>query len=163
MLPHGDGDLVDRDHLDFTSMGGIGGLVEGRNHIVIKSPHGTGGRIDDQHPDDYPSKEQVAEIPTIDGGIQWDGLRDPLTGELHDVLGGLEVAIRGVEANGGWRGSRGHCHAVAFLQRKAGAGRIAGDRHGVGRLTDDTAAGGHAEADSSDSDTGNVSPHESEE
>jgi len=144
-------------------MGGSGGLVEGRNHVVIKPPHGPCGRIDNQHPDDDPSKEQVAEIPTINGGIQRDRLRYPLAGELHDVLGGLEVAIRGVEANGGRRGSRGHCHAVAFLQRKAGTGRIAGNRHGVRRLADYARAGGHAEAGTSDDDAGDVSPHKSEE
>jgi len=137
-----------------------GSLVEGGYGIIIKFPHGPCGRIDDEQADQS-TKEQVAEIPTIDGGIQRNRLRDPLAGELHDVLGGLEVAIRGIKGDGGWRGSRGHCHAIAFLQREAGAGRIGGDRDGVLRLAYDTAASGHAEADTSDGDTGDVSPHKS--
>ena len=71
-------------------MGGIGGLVEGRNHIVIKSPHGTGGRIDDQHPDDYPSKEQVAEIPTIDEAFSGMDCVTPLRVNSTMYLAGLK-------------------------------------------------------------------------
>ena len=66
VLPHGEGDPVDEnDPETFSGPSLIRGLVEGGNDVVVKPPHGSGGRIDNEQPNE-PPKGDVAKIPTVD-------------------------------------------------------------------------------------------------
>lgn len=94
MLPHGAGNLVDRDDLQSFLGGfwrGIGCLVEGGDYAVIQSPHGTCCRIDDEHSADNSPRDEVGKIPATDAGIEGDGLGGSLSSKLDKIFGWLEV------------------------------------------------------------------------
>lgn len=162
MLSHGKGYLIDRDYPQATVFGDFGGLVEGGDRIVIKSPHGTGGWIDDEEANDS-AEQEIGKIPSVDGSIEGKALGDPLGVEFHNVLGGLEVTFRRIQRDGGRCSARTHGHAVGLLEREVGSRRIAGDGDRVRGLADDTRAGGHPEAGASDGQRGDGTPHECEE
>ena len=65
MLSHGKRHLIDGDDMETMVMVDLSSLVKCSNHVVIKPPHGARCRINNEHSNNDPTKEQVSEIPSV--------------------------------------------------------------------------------------------------